>query len=381
MAGTKRDPSLARNGAPHDDDDRSLDGDDRPLDDEDPPRTANERDPKGDHDAPQDTEREPQDHEATPQDAQRDPQAHPADAQEDDEGPVSIRFPPPRESGPRLDPREETPQAVAAVYVDPPESSRSDDERGPTSHVAPTALRAYLALPETQKEIYGLVKRLLGKETPKDQRDDVVQQAYVAALTAKSPPRSTRTMKGWLAMVTRRAVFHSFRSGTADRKWLNRAADVEEEAGEPLEPPEDRWLVSNWLTAHLTDERDQETYEMIVEKARTGATDQQIADAHGITYAAWTHRLSAFKHKYAPRWQRRQMMILLLLGGIAVLVAALVWLVVHGMARRREEQPAVPVAPIAPSASVMPVPPPMPTPAPFEPAVPTHSEDKPRRGP
>jgi DNA-directed RNA polymerase specialized sigma24 family protein len=365
MARTKRDPSLARSGDPLDDEDRSLDDDDRPLDDEG---------------APQDAEREPQDREGEPQDAHGNPQGHPDDAQEDEEGPLSIRVPHPLESGPRLDPREETPQAVAAVYVDPRESAGSDHERAPASHVAPTALRAYLALPETQKEIYKVVRRSVREKTPTDAVDDIVQQAYVAALTAKSPPRSTQTMKGWLAMVTRRAVFHSFRSGAADHKWLNRSADVEEQPGEPVEPPEDRWLVSSWLAAHLTDERDQETYEMILEKARTGATDQQIADAHGITYAAWTHRLSAFKHKYVPRYERRQMMILLLLFGIAAVVATLVWLIVHAMSPRLEQAPVMPVVPIAPSASVTPVPVPVPT-APFEPAVPTHSEDKPRRGP
>jgi DNA-directed RNA polymerase specialized sigma24 family protein len=346
MARTKRDPSLARSGDPHNDEASSLDDDDRPLDGKDTPLGTKPA-PHDDQGASQDAKAEPQDHEGAPQE----------------------------ESGPRLDPKEETPQAVAAVYVDNRESSGSDDERAPASRVAPTALRTYLALPETQKDVRKLVRRLISKETPEDLRDDIVQQAYVAALTAKSPPRSTGTMKGWLAMVTRRAVFRSLRSGAADQKWLKREEDVEEVAGDPVEPPEDRWLVGGWLTTHLTDERDQETYEMILEKARTGATDREIADAHGITYAAWTHRLSAFKHKYAPRWQRRQMMILILLGGIAILVAAAVWLVVHTMSARLEPSPAIPVAP---SASVMPVPAPVPTPAPFEPAAP-HSEDKPRR--
>ncbi len=150
MAGTQRDPSLARSGDPHDDEDRSLDDKNRSLDDEA---------------APQDAKHEPQDHEDPPQDAKREPQ--------DPEG---------------------APQAVAAVYVDNRESSGSDDERAPESHVAPTALRAYLALPETQKHIYEDVKRFLGRKTPKDLRDDIVQQAYVAAraLAANSrPPRST----------------------------------------------------------------------------------------------------------------------------------------------------------------------------------------------
>jgi DNA-directed RNA polymerase specialized sigma24 family protein len=363
MAGTQRDPSLARSGDPHNDEEPSINDNDRALDEKA---------------APQDAKHVPQDHEGAPQDPQSDAQGHSDDSEEDEEEPISIRLPPPLASGPRLDAREETPQAVAAVYVDNRESAGSDDERAPASHVAPTTLWTYLALPETQKDVRELVRRLLGKETPRDLRDDIAQQACVAALTAKSPPRSTRTMKGWLAMITRRAVSHSFRSGAADRKWLNRKADVEEQAGEPVEPPEDRWLIAGWLTTHLTDERDQETYEMILEKARTGATDREIADAHGITYAAWTHRLSAFKHKYAPRWQRRQMMILLLLGGIAILVAAAVWLVVHAMSARLVPSPAMPVVPVAPSASVMPVPAPVPTPTPFEPAAP-HSEDKPRR--
>jgi DNA-directed RNA polymerase specialized sigma24 family protein len=337
MARTVRDPSLATSDAPLSDEDRSLSDEDGPLS----VRGAalNRNDPPLDESEP------------------------PLDA-----------------SVPPLDARDEAPRAVAAVFVDNRESFKvSDsptDERGPGSHVSPTALRTYLALPETQKHVDMLVKRFLGDRAPKDVREDIRQQAYMAALTAKSPPRSAKTMPGWLAMVTRRAVFRSFKSGAGDLKWLDREADVDEQAGEPVEAPGDRWLISDWLTTHLTDERDQETYEMIVEKARTGATDQAIADAHGITYAAWTHRLSAFKKKYAPQWQRRQMLIVLLWGGLALVVAALVWLLARMLMQPVEPEQHVPVAPVAPSASVVPTPPPPPTEAPWEPALPTQTPRK-----
>ena len=343
MARTGRDPSLATSDAPLSDEDRSLDDEDRSLDDEDGPLSVR------------------------------------GAALKRSEPPRDASDPPLDDSVPPLEARDEAPRAVAAVFVDDRESFKVSDsptsERAPPSHVSPTALRTYLALPETQKHVDMLVKRFLGDRAPTHVRDDIRQQAYMAALTAKSPPRSAKTMPGWLAMVTRRTAFRSFRSGAADLKWLDRDADVDEQAGEPVEAPGDRWLISDWLTTHLTSEQDQETYEMIVEKARTGATNQAIADAHGITYAAWTHRLGAFKKKYAPRWQRRQMLIVLLWGGLAVVVAALLW-IISRMLMPVEPERHVPAVPVAPSASVVPTPPPPPTEAPWEPALPTQTPRK-----
>jgi DNA-directed RNA polymerase specialized sigma24 family protein len=232
------------------------------------------------------------------------PRMHSSDA------PPSVAEARPHDSGPRL------PQN---------DSSRGDEDASST--IAPAELRAYLSLPATQKRISEIVGSFVGRNTPQFVKEEIGQEANIAALDAKSLPRSTETMPGWLGTVTRRAVYHYFRRAKADLTWLNRDVDPDETAGAAPEVPADGWLVSGWLAPAVAHhERDQETYEMIRYKARTGRTDEEVAADHGITYAAWTHRLGRFKSKYLPRWRRRQLAVVLLLVGGAALIIVIAWL-------------------------------------------------------
>ncbi len=260
-----------------------------------------------------------------------------------------------RESQPMLDDSVPRPVSSAEPY-------RFNDRRPrPTlvlKTVSPEVLADYLALPETQKAVSKLVRSLTAEGTPAPVLEDLEQEAYVAALSAQSRPRSPETMKAWLKTLVRRAICDYFRTGKRDETWLERDEDVEEQPAEPVDPPEDPWLVHDWLkNAVAGDELDTETFEMLTYRARTGKTDREVAEDHGLTYAAWTNRLSRFKKKYVERYERRRMVLLLLGGAVVALVVVIAAIVLRALLA-----PAPPVS--RPPRALEPAPVPAPTPGP-----------------
>jgi DNA-directed RNA polymerase specialized sigma24 family protein len=267
-----------------------------------------------------------------------------------------------RESQPMLDDSRPRPVSSAEPY-------RSSDRRPRPSvvlkTVSPEVLARYLALPETQKAVSKLVRSLTAEGTPAPVLEDIEQEAYVAALSAQSRPRSPETMKAWLKTLVRRAICNYFRKGKRDDTWLKRDEDVEEQAAEPVDPPEDPWLVPDWLkNAAAGDDLDTETFEMLTYRARTGKSDREVAEDHGLTYGAWANRLFRFKKKYVERYERRRMVFLLLGGAVVALVVVVVALVLRGLFA-----PAPPVSPrpraVEPAPTPKPTAEPAPTPEPF----------------
>jgi DNA-directed RNA polymerase specialized sigma24 family protein len=192
-------------------------------------------------------------------------------------------------------------------------------------------LHAFLKRPDTQARIRAVVGARLDPGAPASLRDDLVQQANIDALEAKSPPRSLETATGWIGTVTARAIVNHFRRQSVHAKYLQRDVDVEELPHEPDEPPESlapKWLLTEWLRPRVAgNPRDQETYELLVYKADTGKTHTEVAADHAMTEGALKSRIHALKTKYEPQWRRRQrMFLLLILFGIAAVVAAIVWL-------------------------------------------------------
>jgi len=232
--------------------------------------------------------------------------------------------------------------------------------------VSEEQLYAYLARPATQDRVARLVSAFVARGTPENVKDDIIQEANVVAMRAQSRPRSTRSMPAWLRTVVRRATCQYFRSGAADHKWLNRDEDVEEVGAAPVGPPDCKWLIADWLeSAVANDERDQETFELVGDKARTGKTDEQVANEQGMTYSAWVSRLSRFRQKYEPRWRKRQQLFILLTAGGAVALAVGLYLLWKVFAA--SFAPVAPVrVPVPLPVSAAPVP--APVPEPFKPA-------------
>ena len=98
-------------------------------------------------------------------------------------------------------------------------------------------LRAFLALPATQARIRQIVVTRLNGKAPGALIADLVQQANLAALTAKSPPKSMATATGWLGTLTARAVVNHFRRDAVHAKYLEPEVEIEELRSEPDEAP------------------------------------------------------------------------------------------------------------------------------------------------
>jgi DNA-directed RNA polymerase specialized sigma24 family protein len=235
---------------------------------------------------------------------------------------------------------------------------------------SPEALREFVALPDTQRHIRRVVSARLRSGAASDLVDDLAQEASAAALAAGSLPRAMSTAAGWVATIAARTVANHFRARAADRHWLNLAADPEEQPAPPDESIEDRWLISRWL-AHAVEPhpRDQETYELVVYKARTGKTHEQVAADHGLTPSALRNRFYELKRKYKSRWERRRNVFLfaILAGGVALtfVIATILGWVLRPAAPRIAPDRADP----PPRVSVSAPPSPSDAPdAPFEPA-------------
>lgn len=195
--------------------------------------------------------------------------------------------------------------------------------------LSPVALRAYLSGADVQDFIRSVVARRLGRRAPADLVEDLAQEANVAAMNARTPPRTLATARGWVAIVAVRTVINHFRDSAPDAEWLDREADVEALADIDVAPPGEPWLMAEWLgQAVAGDERDEETYAMLVYKAQTGKAHDDVATEHGITPGAWKARVHGFKVKYEPRWRRRRdRAVVLWLAGVALAaaLAALAW--------------------------------------------------------
>jgi DNA-directed RNA polymerase specialized sigma24 family protein len=216
-------------------------------------------------------------------------------------------------------------EADALPLADAPLS----DVRLPTGLTA-AELRAFLGLPATQARIRAVVVARVKGKAPGALIEDLVQQANVDALTASSRPRSMATAMGWLGTLTARAVVNHFRRDAVHARYLEPEVDLDELPSGPDEPissaPE--WLLTDWLRPRVAgNPREQETYELLVYKAKTGKTHAQVATDHGMTEGALKSRIRALKMKYEPQWRRRQRtFILLILAGVAAAIAVIAWL-------------------------------------------------------
>jgi DNA-directed RNA polymerase specialized sigma24 family protein len=232
--------------------------------------------------------------------------------------------------------------------------------------ISPEQLRAYLALPEIQKRIMTVVRATLKDGPAAHLAEDIAQEANVAMLSAKSRPRAMDTAFGWVSMAARRAVVHSFRRRKIENAWLVPDGDIDEYPSRRPPPPADEWMISRWLARVVRDNAtDQETFELLVYKARSEKTYEQVASEHGMTGVALRSRVWTFRNKYQPRWVRwkRALELLLLLGAVAI--AVLLWLFSRPKHAeiRPDPTPAVPsIAPTTTATAKEPV---------FEPSKPT----------
>jgi DNA-directed RNA polymerase specialized sigma24 family protein len=242
--------------------------------------------------------------------------------------------------------------AAARPAVDAPAVSAES----PATEAMRTALRAYVSRPQN----IAAMRRKIARKVPADDVDDVLQNAAEKAVSGGvCPPTSEDGIPGWVGTVVRRAIarYHRHKQAREQREGLTDTIDEHADPSTEVGWSVDGWMIP-WLEKEVAgDDRDEELFDMLLEKTRTGMTYEELATKHGMTIAALTSRLFRFKKKYGPRYERakRNAILLLLLGGVsAIALALVVWLLLGRLFRTEPPHGAVPSA----SPAFVPVPPP-----------------------
>ena len=189
-------------------------------------------------------------------------------------------------------------------------------------------LRTFLAESSTLEAIRRVVLARTSKKTPKDAIDDMIQEANIAAMTAKWGPRTVETAKGWLSAVTVRAMVNYLNHGGRDQRWLQREQDPDALADTTkVDASVERWLISKWLGRALVGERDQETLEILTYQARSDRTQEEIAAEHGLSVTNLRLRTQQFRRKYGPLLRRRREHALLLAVALVAALSPAAWVI------------------------------------------------------
>jgi DNA-directed RNA polymerase specialized sigma24 family protein len=304
-------------------------------------------------------------------DSKKDPPIRVADdALDDEDAPISDARP----SSPVADPGilGTTAPSNDAVAPLPPDAAHSSHDAAAVQ-VTPALTRLFLAKKATRDRVREVVEYRVPRGTQEADVENLIQDANVRAMTTTSLARSVAGMRPWVSRITQNVVIDHFRANAVHLKWLNRSVDVQElppdpaaegeEAeippADPTAPPRpieemDERMLDSWLEKNVKSKADRLTLEMLRQKARTGATNAQIAAELGITEKAYDNRVLRFKAEWIPKWKRhrREMRRNLALLIVAAVVAALVGWWLYGRKSVEEIGPTtVPVLRPVPTAS------------------------------
>jgi DNA-directed RNA polymerase specialized sigma24 family protein len=237
-------------------------------------------------------------------------------------------------------------------------------------------LAAFLALDSTQDLILRVVMSRLSKKSPEFLIDDLVSDANFACVSSKSGATDETKLDAWVAGTAIHAIQGYFRTNARHARHFKEGADVDalviETPAEPIdaETTTEPWMIGPWLDQRVAKSaRDRETLELIVYKARTGKTDEQVCADRNLTIGQLRSRIHYFKKKHQPALARhkervaernRTMLLWLRWGGAIVAVAAGIalawWLLWRPRPDIRPDRFDVPAKPV-PSASASAAPP------------------------
>ncbi|MGD0527459.1 MAG: hypothetical protein ABSE49_20120, partial [Polyangiaceae bacterium] len=176
----------------------------------------------------------------------------------------------------------------------------------------PDAVRAYFEEPETLDIIRRIVIRRVFPDAPEQLVEQIWSDAYYECLTAKTPPAIDEKTPAWVAGVTVISVANHFRRNKKDLRWLNREVDVQTVAASEIGPQpidariDEGWLLEGWLRKRVAKvPTDAKTLDIIVHKARTKQTDEQVVAHFGLSsVSALSSRIHYFKKKHLDARRR-----------------------------------------------------------------------------
>jgi DNA-directed RNA polymerase specialized sigma24 family protein len=254
---------------------------------------------------------------------------------------------------------------------------------GGSASVTREVFTAFLGKKSTQDRILQVVRHRLKKWKSREDAEDVAQKVNMHLLGVKTLPSSPERMRAWVSAVTANFVIDLLRASGPGEDAATRAVSAEDlppdeaEATDALDSPglgaddaafavKDEAFalgaLAEWLTRVVSSKADRLTLEMVASKAKTSASNADLAAEFGMTEAAFDNRLLRFKAKWLPAWQRekarrRRAASLLFVILMLLALAALAWLASRWPRPKPtsptlEEPPALPVP--APTTSAVP---------------------------
>ncbi len=201
----------------------------------------------------------------------------------------------------------------------PPRTPSSPPPSPPPPAVTHADLQAYLARPETQKQLRIVVAGVLGRRANRQNVHDLAVDAQVAILGGAGLPESLESMPGWVDGVARNTVRVFFKGEREERKVIvsspvavegrtdDTSLDGPDAPDESSEPTPDAFLLSPWLRARVKqDPEDRALLELLAYKAKSKKTYAVVAVERGMTVAAIHNRVYRLRKKYEDEWKEHK---------------------------------------------------------------------------
>jgi DNA-directed RNA polymerase specialized sigma24 family protein len=223
-------------------------------------------------------------------------------------------------------PVEDPPASGQVVALRPAADAPATPPKSPAAEAMRAAVSAYVSRPDT----LAAIRKKIAAKVPRHDVDDVVQTAVETALSARCPPLSQDRIPGWVHTVVRRAIarYHRRKQARDEKEGLTDLIDEHVDPSTEEGFKIDGWMVP-WLEKQVAgDDRDEELFDMLLEKAHSDMTYEELAARHGMTIAALNSRVFRFRKKYGQRYERaKRNTILLLLGAVlAIALAIALWI-------------------------------------------------------
>jgi len=180
---------------------------------------------------------------------------------------------------------------------DPPDDDDADDAAADDRpRMTPEEVSVWLARPDVAVRMKAAIGATAGPKTPRDRLDDIYQRACNRALQAEKRPFVGGNTLGWFGRLSSNVTADFFRELNEEEEHIDRSKgatraarnlaptrDDDEDEDEGFHP----WLAK----AVARHDKDRETFELMMRKAREKLTSADIAQIAGISANAYDKRV------------------------------------------------------------------------------------------
>lgn len=202
----------------------------------------------------------------------------------------------------------------------------------------PEEVAAMLKLPEVRERMVAVIRASASKKIPDDDVNEIFQRASQRAVEAEKRPFVGGNTVAWFGRVTAFEALDFHRERARQRARIDDSEGIEEyvenlAAAADDDTDEDEGFYPWLAKAVARHDKDRETFELMMRKAREQLTSADVAKIAGISTNAYDKRVQALTAKYTPlrkRYlQRRHAMMLLLkiffVSAVVLGIALAIW--------------------------------------------------------